>query len=95
MGRQWALPAISLLFPHLLAPREVVAELRLKSTFEVRPGVVALSLCQLLAGTSGTCPLGGSGVTQASLVHAKGIQPAFHLPCREKHPHGNHIWGLS
>lgn len=30
MESQWAQPAISLLFPHLLTPREVVAGLRLR-----------------------------------------------------------------
>lgn len=48
MGSQRALPAISLLFPHLLAPREVAAELRLKSASKTRTwwraGVLALAL---------------------------------------------------
>lgn len=48
MGSQWALPAISLLFPHLLAPGEMVAGLRLRvhleRDHELRAGVLALSL---------------------------------------------------
>lgn len=42
-----------------------------------------LPLCHLLPSRGGTCPLGGDGVTQASLAPAEGVQSASYHACQE------------